>query len=109
MGAIYVGDVAPKGYFLDLSPDETDRVAFNFTQVTAATFVVFRPDRVEVEWPATITSRTTNAIGLEHLFAPGDLPRAGNYLIFARLETSDGPITSEPRTLPVRHRFATSP
>lgn len=100
---LYAGAEGPETVVMKLghSPD------FDFTAVTAAEIVVRKPDRNIVIWSVILSAQTTTTLTLTHVLAAAgaDVPKAGEYVIYARLTVPGGHVRSHTRRLPVHDRF----
>lgn len=100
---LHVNAVAPQAYTLRLTPETASGV--DLSTVTAATLYARRADGTIVTWTATLSNQTTTTLTLTHLFAVGEVPSPGNYVVYAELTRPDGVLESERVVLPVKGRF----
>lgn len=78
--------------------DPTD--VLDLSAATAATLTVRRPGGgILVTWTATISEQSYGSLKLTHLFAAGDMPDVGFYVVVATLTFPSGPRRMQPRVL----------
>lgn len=98
--SLYEGAVAPEQYTLVLK----QAAGFDYSTVTAAEFVVRKPDGSRTTWTASISAQTTTSLSLTHVFAPGEAI-AGDFRLYARLTVPTGSVRSRTRTLRIKPEF----
>ena len=88
-----VGAVDPQAMSLNIT---SSAALPDLTAVLSAQISVFKPDRSEVTWDATISNQTASGLTLTHLFQATDLDLPGAYELKALLTTSSGIARTEP-------------
>jgi hypothetical protein len=76
-------------YILDVVPDTS---GVDLSTVTAASFIVKRPDGSTATWAATRSNQTATTLTLTYAFLLGDRPIRGAYAIYARLTIPAGTV-----------------
>lgn len=90
---LVVGAEAPSFYELDIA----SAGGIDLSAVTAAAFRVRAADGTESTWTATVVERDPARVRVRHVFAPGDLPRAGLLTVYAVLTLPSGSVRSGAR------------
>jgi hypothetical protein len=99
---VYLDPVAPEAFVLNLVPGTS---GVDLSTVTAASFIVRKPDGAETTWTVTRTNATASTLTCTHVFVAGDVDIAGEFVVYAKLTIPSGFVRSAPQHLTARGRF----
>lgn len=88
-----------------IQPIEAGDSGFALTTATAASFLVYKPNKQEVEWTCSMSNVTTSRMVISHPYAAGDIDLEGQYVVRAKITFPAGDILLPPQAFTVRSRF----
>lgn len=102
--ALYVGDLAPEKYTLDIVPGDS---GFDLSTVTAATIEVEKPSGATVSWAAVRSNQTALTLTLTFTLSAvtSELDESGIWRAYAKLTTPGGPRRTEVALVPVKRKW----
>jgi hypothetical protein len=98
----YQGAVAPESLAVLVKQGDS---GIDLTTATAVSFSVQLPDGTPATWTGALSGATAMQVTATHVFASGDLPMPGRYVVVAALTVPAGTIRTRPQPLTVYPPF----